>query len=98
MSAVPAVRRNVRRTKALAARDTISAVRHLKIAWALLRFYGRAVPGDWYRKFPFLPIPPRDYIQWRLHTAYGQRRPPLGTVVRDVWQFGDWLRTFPRAE
>ena len=21
--------------------------------------------------------------------------PPIGTVLRDVWQLGDWLRTFP---
>ena len=70
-------------------------MRHFAIAWALLRFYKRAIPEDWYRQFPFLPIPPRDYIRWRLHTAYGQSHPPLGTLIRDVWQFGDWLRTFP---
>jgi len=67
----------------------------MAIAWALLRFYARAVPPNWYRRFPFLPLPPRNFIAWRLHTAYGNQRPPIGVVLRDVWQLGDWLRTFP---
>jgi hypothetical protein len=25
----------------------------------------------WYRKAPFLPLPPADYMRWRQHTAYG---------------------------
>ena len=72
-----------------------SDVRHFGIAWALVQFYARVVPRDWYRRTPFLPLPPRDYLRWRLNTAYGKNRPPLRTVLRDVWQFGDWLRTFP---
>ena len=76
-------------------RATIFSVRHFQIAWALLRFYARVMPKDWYRRPPFLPLPPADYFRWRLRTAYGEHRPPIGTVLRDVWQFGDWLRTFP---
>jgi len=26
---------------------------------------------DWYRRPPFLPMPPRSYLRWRLDTAYG---------------------------
>jgi hypothetical protein len=33
-------------------------------AWAF-----RAV--DWYAKPPFLPLPPRSYMRWRMETAYG---------------------------
>jgi hypothetical protein len=73
----------------------ISGVKHLAIAWALLRFYSRITPANWYRHPPFLPVPPRDYLAWRFHTAYGNIRPPASTVVRDIWQLGDWLRTFP---
>lgn len=29
---------------------------------------------DWFRRPPFLPIPPADYMRWRLHTAYGDER------------------------
>jgi hypothetical protein len=66
------------------------------IAFALIRFYVRLIPRDWYRKAPFLPFPPAVYIQWRLRTAYGKNRPPWRHVFRDLWQFGDWLRTFDR--
>ncbi|MGH7472089.1 MAG: hypothetical protein ACRENP_29415 [Longimicrobiales bacterium] len=26
---------------------------------------------DWYRRWPFLPLPPTPYIAWRLQTAFG---------------------------
>ncbi|HLH32391.1 MAG TPA: hypothetical protein VKY31_14395 [Terriglobia bacterium] len=73
-------------------------MKHLGIAWALLRFYFRLIPGDWYRKTPFLPVPPRSYVQWRLRTAYGANRPPFAEILRDLWQFGDWLRRFDTRE
>ena len=69
-------------------------LKHFAIAWALLRFYFRLTPSDWYRKPPFIPVPPRTYINWRLRTAYGKYRPSWQEVLRDLWQFGDWLRTF----
>lgn len=36
----------------------------LRMAWA---FRAR----NWYRRPPFLPIPPRAYMRWRMETAYG---------------------------
>jgi len=36
----------------------------MRVAW---RFRARG----WYRRFPFLPLPARDYVRWRMHTAYG---------------------------
>jgi hypothetical protein len=36
----------------------------LRTAWA---FRARA----WYRRVPFLPLPPRSYVRWRMETAYG---------------------------
>ena len=26
---------------------------------------------DWYRRPPFLPLPPASYMKWRMETAYG---------------------------
>jgi hypothetical protein len=69
-------------------------MKHVSIAWALVRFYFRMMPRDWYRRPPFLPLPPRKYVQWRLRTAYGSHRPPWPEVLHDMWQYGDWLRTF----
>ena len=71
-------------------------MKHLAIGWALLRYYFRLTPRDWYRRAPFLPAPPSNYLQWRLRTAYGKHRPGWSSVVRDVWQFGDWLRQFKK--
>jgi hypothetical protein len=28
----------------------------------------------WYRRPPFLPLPPANYMQWRMHTAYGDEQ------------------------
>jgi len=72
-------------------------MKNFAIFWALVRFYVRLIPRDWYRQAPFLPIPPATYIRWRLRTAYGKHRPPWPQVFRDVWQFGDWLRTFQKG-
>lgn len=36
----------------------------LRAAWA---FRAR----KWYRRPPFVPLPPRSYLRWRLETAYG---------------------------
>ncbi|UCG86249.1 MAG: hypothetical protein JSW71_20480 [Gemmatimonadota bacterium] len=44
----------------------------------------------WHRAAPFLPLPPKEYIQWRMHTAYGDECavPPVDDVVR----FARWRR------
>lgn len=55
----------------------------LGVAW---RFRARG----WYRRFPFLPLPPREYVQWRMHTAYGHHDavPP----PEDVERYARWVR------
>ncbi|HEY7681902.1 MAG TPA: hypothetical protein VH879_04615 [Gemmatimonadales bacterium] len=55
----------------------------LAMAWAFRR-------RDWWRHAPFLPLPDREYLAWRLHTAYGEERtvPPVEDVVR----FAHWRR------
>ena len=49
---------------ARAAANPALAADLLRVAW---RFRNRR----WYRRFPFLPLPPREYVRWRMHTAYG---------------------------
>ncbi|MBK7786729.1 MAG: hypothetical protein IPJ57_19785 [Gemmatimonadetes bacterium] len=73
-------------TLALAARaclDPRVAVDLLTLAWAFRR-------RRWWQAAPFLPLPDRDYLEWRLHTAYGEERalPP----VADVLRFARWRR------
>ena len=49
------------------------------MAWS---FRGR----DWMRKPPFLPLPPKDYMRWRMETAYGDPEavPPADELERFV--------------
>ena len=52
-------------------------------AWAFRR-------RDWFRIPPFLPLPDRAYLRWRMYTAYGDESavPPAEDVVR----FARWRR------
>jgi len=56
----------------------------LKTAWAFRR-------RGWMATFPFLPLPDRTYLRWRMYTAYADERavPP----VDDVIGFATWRRT-----
>jgi hypothetical protein len=51
----------------------------LGMAWA---FRAR----DWMRRPPFLPLPPPDYMRWRMETAYGDADavPPSDELERFV--------------
>lgn len=74
----------------LAARAAINprlALDLLRTAWA---FRAR----HWYRRFPFLPLPPKAYLRWRMHTAYGDEEavPPPEDVIR----FARWRREVMR--
>jgi len=73
-------------TLRLAARAAVRprlAVDLLRTAWAFRR-------RRWWRVAPFLPLPDRDYLRWRMYTAYGQEDaiPPL----EDVIGFARWRR------
>jgi hypothetical protein len=59
------------------------AVDLLRTAWAFRR-------RDWWRKPPFLPVPDRTYLQWRMYTAYADENavPPAEDVIR----FARWRR------
>ena len=59
------------------------AIDLLRMTWA---FRGR----EWWRQPPFLPVPDRAYLRWRMYTAYGDEHavPP----VQDVIGFARWRR------
>ncbi|HKV50775.1 MAG TPA: hypothetical protein VJO52_06175 [Gemmatimonadaceae bacterium] len=73
----------------LAARAAVRpplAIDLLRVAW---RFRRRG----WYRRPPFLPVPARDYVRWRMYTAYGDYDavPPADDVIR----YARWVGTPP---
>ncbi|MBR9989574.1 MAG: hypothetical protein KFH98_07455 [Gemmatimonadetes bacterium] len=67
----------LRQLAGLALRDPRLVPLLLGAAW---RFRAR----HWYRRAPFLPLPPPDYVEWRLRTAYGDvtEAPPAAELVR----------------
>jgi len=65
---------------AVASRPIVSpplALDLLRVAW---RFRVRR----WWARPPFLPVPSRDCVRWRMHTAYGDEGalPPAEDVIR----------------
>lgn len=54
----------------------------------------RAVPAlarrEWWRHFPFLPLPDRAYLRWRIATAYGS--PAARVDEDDVVAYLEWRR------
>lgn len=59
------------------------AVDLISLAWAFRR-------REWWAQAPFLPLPDREYLEWRMYTAYGdeQQLPSLEDVIR----FARWRR------
>ena len=62
-------------------------------AYALLVVGWRFRRNRWYLRFPFLPLPARDYVRWRMYTAYGDHDavPPVDDVIR----YARWAARFP---
>lgn len=49
--------------------------------------------SDWYRRPPFLPLPPAKYIDWRMHTAYGDA---AGPEPEDLERYLSWSARMSR--
>lgn len=79
---------------ALVTRLALRALVNPRLALDLLRLAWSFRARDWFRRAPFLPLPPADYLRWRMFTAYGDERvvPPLEDVVR----FAKWRREVMR--
>lgn len=60
---------------------------------ALLRAGWRFRARGWWRRPPFLPLPPREYVDWRLHTAYGSEGRPS---LREVDRYLRWANRMSR--
>ncbi|GAC1480872.1 MAG: hypothetical protein NVS1B4_26070 [Gemmatimonadaceae bacterium] len=62
----------------------VRACRDPRIVGDVVRVLWRFRRRRWMVQFPFLPIPPRDYVRWRMYTAYGDydALPSADDVVR----------------
>lgn len=75
---------------ALATALVLRAAVRPRLALDLLRLVWSFRARGWWRRPPFLPLPPRAYIRWRMFTAYGDESavPPVDDVIR----FARWRR------
>ena len=55
-----------------------------------LRQWRRTTPHGWWRRRPFLPVPTKDYVRFRLVTQYGSVDHPIETV--DVLNYLAWCQ------
>lgn len=62
----------------------LRSLRHPSTGVALLRVAWRFRRRGWWHRAPFLPLPDRTYLRWRMHTAYGEHDtvPPADDVIR----------------
>jgi hypothetical protein len=74
----------------LIARLALRAAVRPRLALDLLRTGWAFRRRDWWRRPPFLPVPDRTYLRWRMYTAYADESavPPADDVVR----FARWRR------
>jgi hypothetical protein len=73
-----------------AVRAVLAVLRHPSLWWVGLRQARRlAVPG-WWRRPPFLPLPDREYLRFRLVTQYGD--PEHQPEPEDLVAYLRWCR------
>ncbi len=69
-----------------------------RLWWVALRQTARAVPRRWWATYPFLPVPSRGYLRFRLTTAYGGDGKAMTTgrpgedLAEDVVAWLEWCR------
>jgi hypothetical protein len=67
---------------------TLRSLRHPTLAIDLLHVSWRFRNRRWYQRFPFLPLPDRQYVRWRMYTAYGT--PDAVPPAQDVERYARW--------
>jgi hypothetical protein len=53
----------------------------------------RLAPTGWWKRPPFLPLPDREYLRFRLQTQYGD--PDRVPEPADLVTYLHWCRHFP---
>lgn len=74
----------------LSVRLTLRALLNPRLALDLLRLVWAFRARDWNRRPPFLPLPPADYLRWRMYTAFGDEQ--TLPSVEDIVRFATWRR------
>jgi hypothetical protein len=67
----------------------LAVLRRPHLWFPAIRQFARTIPTRWWTRSPFLPVPDRAYLQFRLETAYGEQATPR---VPDVVRYLEWCR------
>ena len=71
--------------------DVVLAVLAHPGLWATaVRQWRRTTPHGWWRRRPFLPVPTREYLQFRMVTQYGTVDHPM--TAGDVLNYLTWCQ------
>lgn len=66
----------------------VRSLRRPSLVTALFTVAWRFRRRDWYRRPPFLPLPDKDYLAWRMYTAYGDSH--AVPSADDVERYARW--------
>lgn len=73
----------------------VAAVLARPVLWpAAVRLVVRMAPRGWWRRRPWLPLPDRAYLRFRLVTAFGPESTPQPAEVVSYLQ---WCRAWPQV-
>ncbi|CAB4621345.1 unannotated protein [freshwater metagenome] len=76
----------------------IVAVLVRPVLWATAVRQGvRLVPSHWWKTSPFLPVPAKDYIEFRAVTQYGGDHGSVSLDPHDVVDYLQWCREWNRS-
>ena len=75
-------------------RAAIAVLAHPSLWFTALRQANRLVPTRWWSRSPYLPVPSRDYLAFRLQTQYGDTR--HNVEPKDVLNYLGWCRDWER--
>ncbi|WP_419841498.1 hypothetical protein [Candidatus Poriferisodalis sp.] len=56
----------------------------------------RMIPPRWWARAPYLPVPPRAYLRFRLQTALGSENSTT-LEAADLIRWLEWCRQWPAA-
>ena len=71
----------------------LAVARHPTLWWIAIVQAVRLAPRGWWRQPPFVPLPDRDYLRFRLQTQYGD--PDREPEPHDVVTYLRWCKQFP---
>jgi hypothetical protein len=74
----------------------LAVVRHPSLWSTALRQGVRLVPSRWWTRAPYLPMPSRSYLEFRIVTQYGDSSHRPESV--DVLNYLRWCRNWQRLD